>query len=255
MEERRRYPREGCLITAHVRSGKRIYEGTIVNICEDGCFVQTTAPLDDDATLQLRFRHPRTDATVKARAVVARRVKPGQGSMGLGLKLIDTLGMLEPGSRGVEESPSGTWSRQELLSRSGTWAAYDAGDRHDTGGRTGTLHQAIGDRRGVHTEDTGRTDAGRRRVRIQVAGGSPSMALLFNMSERGFSAGSERAPIVGKLLRLDLEWEGRTASCTAKTIWRSDVPGGLRTFGATVVQFSGHGSVVTWQDLLASLRA
>jgi len=257
MEERRQYPRMTCLISAHVRKGTKIYEGTVTNLCEDGCFVISSAPFDEDAPIQLRFRHPRTDTVVKSRAVVQRRVKPGEGRMGLGLTLVDTLSALEP-SAGATVSSSGTWSRPELATRSGTWATFDAGgstDRITSTGPSDTTHQKIVDRRGMSTEDTARTDAGRRRVKIELSGGAPVMGLLDNISEGGFSASAEPCPPLGKLFRMSFSYDGRNVELAAKVTWRADAQGGLRGFGAIILKFAGKQDHLAWNDLLEDLRA
>ncbi len=250
MEERRRFPREGCLISGHVRSGKRIYEGTITDLCEDGCFVATPAVFDEDAAIQLRFRHPRTEQVVKARAVVARRVGPGAGRLGRGLRRVATQAKRAPHPRAIP-STSGTWSRPELLSRSGTWQAYDAGHTDQIGALTG---EEIGDRRGVGTPDTDRTDGQKRRLSVHIAGSPPCMGLLVNASEAGFCAAAERCPPVGNLLSIQLTHRGRPIEVTAKAIWRSDAAGGLRSFGAKILKFSGARDREGWRALLQSLR-
>ena len=255
MDNRRRHPRQQSLISAHVRYGKRIYEGTIVDISEDGCFVATAAPIERDTAIQLRFRHPRTEEMVKSRAVVARRVRPGAGRLGLGLRLIDTLGRLEPAAGSPHASTSGTRPHPGFDSRVGTRAASGAGSARRPGGGQKRRQAKVGDRRGAANEDTDRVDAGRRRVRIQQAGGVPTMGVLLNMSERGFSAASERAPPVGKPFRLEIDLEdSRKITMAAKCTWRSDVPGGLRSFGGALLQFSTHEAAVAWADLLTALR-
>lgn len=254
MDERRRYPREGCLITAHVRMGKRIFEGTIIDICEDGCFVASTAPFDEDSPLQIRFRHPRTNQIVKARTVVARRVNPKDGRIGLGLKLIDTLEMLGQ-STGLTASSSGAWSRPELATQSGTWSTY-AQDRRaqaEKKGRGELWSPEAGDRRGLHTEDTDRTEAGRIRTRLQVAGTHPTMALLLDVSESGFCTTTTPCPPIGKLLKIEFTHQEAAISVTAKAIWRSN-DGGPRRFGATILKFGGHDDREGWHAMLATLR-
>jgi len=252
MEERRKYPREGCLISGHVRSGKRIYECTLVDICEDGCFAVTQAPFDPETLIQVRFRHPRSDELVKARAVVARRIRPGEGRVGVGLRLVDTLSSLEPAA-GAAPSTSGTWSRPELVTRSGTWRTFDLENKvTDLTGE----HETISDeeRRGAANDDTGRADAGRMRVQLQIGGGGRAMALLMNMSEGGFCAASEHPPPEGKLMRLELRYRNQPVTVTAKVVWRSDRAGGLRTFGARILQFGDTRSKESWAGLLRSLR-
>ncbi len=252
MQERRKYPREGCLISGHVRAGARIYECTLVDICEDGCFAVTPAPFDSESMIQVRFRHPRSNELVKARAVVARRIRPGEGRMGLGLRLVDTLGSLEPAS-GAQSSSSGTWSRPELATRSGTWSRYDLGQ--GVASLTGE-HEIASDieRRGKRTDDTSRTDAGRVRVQLQIGGGGRAMALLINMSEGGFCAASEHPPPEGKLMRLETRYRNQLIAVTSKVVWRSDTAAGLRTFGARILQFGDSGSKESWAHMLASLR-
>ncbi len=252
MDDRRRHPRRQSLISAHVRYGTRIYEGTIVDISKDGCFVATPAPVERENAIQLRFKHPQTKEMVKIRAVVARRVRPGSGRLGLGLKLIDTQGRLEHANRNLQASTSSTRSRPGFVSRAGTPGAYGGSHPRRPTGEVEPVHSEVGDRRDAATD---RVDAGRRRIRIQQAGGVATMGFLLNMSERGFSAASERAPPVGKLFRLELDHEdNRNTTMAAKCTWRAEAPGGLRSFGGTLLQFSSHEAAEAWADLLASLR-
>jgi len=96
--DRRRFAREPCLVTVHLRIGTQIFEGTLVNISEDGAFMAIRRTVQDGTEVQVRFRHPWTDQAVTARAMVMRNVaQPGLGGpdAGIGLALLDTLTDLE----------------------------------------------------------------------------------------------------------------------------------------------------------------
>jgi hypothetical protein len=258
--DRRRYSREACLISAHVRLGKRIYEGTILNVCEDGAFVVTGAPFDEDSAIQLRFRHPRTDGTVKARAVVCRRVRPGSGQPGLGLKLIDDLSSLEE-SGGAVSSKSGTWSRPEAVSHSGVWSRADLEREVTAPGATPT-----GDDISSSVQDGGRARAPRLpslrvRVRLQTAGAPPGTGVVLDAAEGGFSIATDRPPRVGKLVRIDMDSHlgvrSPSLEVTGKVTWRRDEPGldgSPRAFGIQILHFSGSQHRVRYEQYLAFLR-
>lgn len=256
--ERRRHPRESTLISCHVRAGKQIYEGTVMNLCEDGAFVATPAPLADETAIQLRFRHPRSHETVKARAVVAWRVRPGEGSLGIGVRLVDSLTALEPHS-GAVASASGTWARPDLTGVSGIWSTVPHPRDHHTPNIHSGEFAPVGDgdlseRRGLSTPDTGRAQAGRRRVSITQPGDHPVMALLQNVSEAGFSAACERPPPEGKLFRLEIPDEGEAITLTGRVVWRTNTSGGLRSFGAEIVQYGGSASRARYEALVNRLR-
>ena len=96
--DRRRFAREPCLVTVHLRIGTQIFEGTLVNISEDGAFMAIRRTVQDGTEVQVRFHHPWTDQAVTARAMVMRNVaQPGLGGpdAGIGLALLDTLTDLE----------------------------------------------------------------------------------------------------------------------------------------------------------------
>lgn len=244
--DRRRYTREACLISAHVRLGKRIYEGTITNVCEDGAFVATQAPFPEDTSIQLRFRHPRTDATVKARAVVARRIRPGQGQMGLGVRLIDDLSSLEE-EAGAVASNSGTWSRPEAVSHSGTWSRVELEKASATSsGAIPTVDDISTSFDGVERRKPRRVRSPRLRVRLKAAGELPSTGIVLDAAEGGCSIATDRPPKVGRLVRLELDNHGGVREpqieLTGKVIWRREdtaVDGSPRAFGVQILHFAG----------------
>lgn len=258
--DRRRYPREPCLISAHVRLGKRIHEGTILNICEDGALVLTGAPFEEDSSVQLRFRHPRTDATVKARAVVSRRVRPGGGRPALGLKLIDELCSLEEGA-GAVNSHSGTWSRPEAASQSGTWSRLDMEIAETASDSMPTVEDISTSFDGIERRKPDRHPSPRIRVRLQTAGDPPGTGVVLNAADGGFSVATDRPPRIGKLVRVEVDsFEGLRAppfEVTGKVIWRRSEPGldgEPRAFGVQILHFSGAEHRLRYHKFLEHLE-
>ncbi len=258
--DRRRYPREPCLISAHVRHGKRIYEGTILNVCEDGAFVVTGAPFEEDSAVQVRFRHPRTDRTVKARAVVCRRIRPGEGRPGLGLELIDDLSSLEE-EGGAISSKSGTWSRPEALSHSGVWNRAALERKATASGAIPTVEDISSSVDTQQRPRAPRLPSLRVRVRLQTAGAAPGTGVVLDAAEGGFSIATDRPPRVGKLVRIEVDSHLGVRSppleVTGKVTWRRDEPsldGSPRAFGIQILHFSGSEHRQRYDQYLAFLR-
>jgi len=258
--DQRRYARESCLISAHVRLGKRIYEGTILNVCEDGAFVVTGAPFEEDSSVQLRFRHPRTDETVKARAVVCRRIRPGEGRPGLGLKLIDDLSSLEE-SGGAVSSRSGTWSRPEAVSHSGVWSRADLERKVTASGAIPTVEDISSSFDTDERPRAPRLSSLWVRVRLQTAGDAPGTGVVLDAAEGGFSVATDRPPRVGKLVRIEVDSHLGVRSppmeVTGKVTWRRDEPGldgTPRAFGVQILHFSGSEHRVRYEQYLAFLE-
>ena len=259
--DRRRYAREACLISAHVRLGKRIYEGTILNLCENGAFVATGAPFEEDASIQLRFRHPRTDATVKARAVVARRIRPGAGQTGLGLRLVDDLSSLEEAA-GAVASHSGTWSRPEAASQSGTWSRVDMELAAATSsGGIPTVQDISTSFDGIERRNPPRVISPRLRVRLRAGGELPATGVMIDAAEGGCSVATDRPPKVGKLVRVELDnHEGVRAPAielTGKVIWRREatgLDGSPKAFGLQILHFAGSDHRIRYQGYMSWLK-
>ena len=259
--DRRRYMREPCLISAHVRLGKRIYEGTVVNVCEDGAFVATGAPFEEDSTVQLRFRHPRTDATVKARAVVARRIRPGHGPAGLGLRLVDDLTSLEA-EAGAVASASGTWSRPEAASQSGTWSRLDLDEQQSTSsGGIPTVEDISTSYEGEERRTPDRVRSPRLRVRLKAAGELPSTGMVTDAAEGGLSIATDRPPQVGRLVRLELDnHQGVRApqvELTGEVVWRraeTGFDGSPRAFGVQILHFAGSADRLRYEEFIEFLK-
>ncbi len=258
--DRRRYMREACLISAHVRHGKRIYEGTVLNVCEDGAFVVTGAPFDEDASVQLRFRHPRTDATVKARAVVCRRVRPGQGQTGLGLRLLDELTSLEAHA-GAVPSHSGTWSRPDAASQSGTWRRVDMEIASDTSGSFPSVEDISEPFAGPERRGPARHPAPQVRVRVQAAGELAITGAVQDAAEGGFSVATDRPPRVGKLVRVELDshegGRGAGVELTGRVIWireETGLDGSPRAFGVQILHFGGSQHRLRYGEFLVFIK-
>ena len=249
-EDQRRFPRESCLISAHLRLGKRLYEGTLLNVCEDGAFIATPAPLDEDTALELRFRHPRTDETVKARAVVARRIRPGQGRVGIGVKLIDDLSSLESAA-GAQASSTGTWSRPELVSDSGSWGQTQR-KKEVISGTVPAVGEPESDRRLAGARVAGQ----RLQARHQAPGELPGSCTVLDLGEGGSTLASDRLPKVGRLVRIDLDSHlgGRApgVSLTGRVTWRREE--GSPSFGLQILHFGGSEHRIRFAELLAWAR-
>ncbi len=119
--ERRSCARDACLISAHVRDGSRLYDGTLLDISEHGTYLAARAPLEPGTEVQLRFRHPRTESIASVPAVVMRRVRPGESGgcePGVGLAFLHSLTRLESvPDRGQARFPADPTRLQQLRTR------------------------------------------------------------------------------------------------------------------------------------------
>jgi hypothetical protein len=247
--DRREHAREACLIGARLRSGTRIYEGTIVNLSESGLFVATSAPLEPDVPVHVRLRHPWNGESVLGRGVVARRIRLGEaGTVGVGIRLIDTLGALARGA-GLEPGTSGVWKRPAQASQSGGWSIASEGampigpdgeDRRRTGSRA---------------------PSGVLRVRFAVPGSTRLDGVLLDASRSGLAIRCDKPPDGGRLVRIELllPIQGPTGrvKLTGRITWTRKVADmrGPTGFGAEVLHFGNAGDGERFVMLLDSLRA
>ena len=216
--DRRRFAREACLLTVHLRVGTHIYEGTLVNISENGAYMATQRTVAEGTEVQVRFRHPWTDRAVTGRAMVMRNVAPGSAGAsgpGIGLALLDTLSDLED----EETISSGSFpqippEQVELLRARAREAAPLPGSRPPLGGPRSapqappppddgqaTGHSASG---GGRPPRPARVLSPDLEVLFHASGRRNSMGTLTNISAGGLQVACAMPPDPGRLVRLEI---------------------------------------------------
>lgn len=238
--DRRRFTREPCLITVHLRIGTRIYEGTLVDISENGAFMATRRPLEAGAQVQVRFRHPRTEQTVTARALVVRSAGSGEAQgreAGLGLHLLDTLTDMEV----AVATSSGSFPRLppdqvEHLRR----AAGIATAARPEGVSTPKQQQERKPAEVTEARST-RHESPPLQVGFQASDRPNGKGTLGNVSSGGLQVICQDPPEVGRLVRLEIvEGLGRgSLRIAGRVVWSSPVATADRPqgFGVRILHF------------------
>ncbi len=247
-DDRRRFAREQCLSSGHVRAGSQIYEGTLVNISEEGAYVATRAPVAAGDAVQLRFRHPWNDETVTARAVVMRRVHPGETTgprVGVALAMLDSLSDLK-------ESPS-------LVSSSGSFPP-DAfpelkalRDRARAAARAQVAEQLSGPHRAVPGPQAA---PGRGLSAVFTGTGRPpTRGALRSLGATGFAISTDDPPNKDRLVRIEINDPDPTLQpmrIAGKVTWSSASEGGDggRGFGIRILHFLSSHDEERYRDLV-----
>jgi hypothetical protein len=248
--DRRRFAREPCLLTVHLRVGKQIYEGTLVNISENGGFLATRRPVEPGTQVQVRFRHPWTDRSVTARAMVMRQIRPGERGgpeAGLGLALLDSLSALEDdvgatttGSfpRLSDEEIAKLRSQAEVMS--GAHQTIEPPPRPSPRPNSGPAPSPASSPDGKPMRQA-RHASPPHKVFFHAAGRRDSIGTLTNISAGGMQVKCSDPPDVGRLVRLEIvEGDGRANLRVAgKITWSNTLPDADRPigFGVRILHF------------------
>ncbi len=274
--DRRRFAREPCLISAWLRLGAKIYEGTLVNISNNGGYLATRRPVQEGTKVQVRFRHPWTDETVTARAVVMRRIASGARGgpeAGLGLALLDTLSDLEE----EPDLTSGTFPKPEpvqterlqaqALAAAKAKAAAEAKARAEAQIRAAEALRAAstpGSR--IPTATTKRPQQMRAarfatpalKVLFFSSGRRDSMGTLSDISHSGLQVRCSDPPDKDRLVRLELvEGSGRpNLRIAGKVTWANPLPTDERPmgFGVRILHFLSAADEQRFGELLQELQ-
>ncbi len=258
--DRRKFVREGCLISAHLRVGTRIYEGTLVNISEQGAFFATRLPVETGSAVQIRFRHPWTDEAVTAAGVVMRRSQGGDGlgpQNGVALALLDSLSDLEDTDANVSLSdslvPGSMSTLRKLRSRA----------RTDEARRSGS-HPTIEVESGPHPIPSGLSPrppirTGARTCTFEGTGRSPTAGDLQSLSSGGFAVLTADPPDRGRLVRVEIDPPDSNTFPTriaGKVTWSSatDTDARAEGFGIHILHFLSSADERRYQDILLSER-
>ncbi len=264
--DRRRFMREPCLISAYLRVGSRIHEGTLVNISNNGGYFASKRPVEPGSRVQLRFRHPWTEETVTARGIVMRSIGAGsrEGPQpGLGIALLDSLSDLED-----EPDPtSGTFSvpvaqeveRLTAQARARTAARLKAASR--PGSKVGIpAVSGTGSHPKVkaHQMRQARYKTDRLTVNFYGAGRRDSVGLLSDISVGGLHVLTRDPPEMNRLVRLEILDEGRPSlKIAGKVTWSEpeDTPERKAGFGIRILHFLSADDEKRWDGFLEAMRA
>lgn len=267
--DRRRFAREPCLISAFVRQGAKIYEGTLVNICNNGGYLATRRTIEAGTKVQLRFRHPWTDETVTARAVVMRRVTRGSSEgpeAGLGMALLDSLSDLEE----EPDMTSGTFPRPEpeqaerlqaqaqasAKARAEQLRAAERLRRASQPGARAPAAAQSGPR--AHQMRPARLDTPPLKVFFYSSGRRDSFGTLIDISQQGLQIRCSDPPEKDRLVRLELvESAGRSnLRIAGKVTWSNTIPSDGKGigFGVRVLHFLSAADEQRWHQLMKELQ-
>ncbi len=251
-DDRRRFAREQCLISGHVRAGSQIYDGTLVNIGEEGAYVATRAPVAAGDAVQLRFRHPWSDETVTARAVVMRRVHPGETSgprVGVALALLDSLSDLEEEPALVSSSgsfPPDAFPELKALRERARNAARAQSIRRLSSPGSAVPRPRAAASPGLNAVFTG-------------TGRPPTRGGLRNLSATGFAISTDDPPSKDRLVRIEINDPDPTLQplrIAGKVTWSSAsgaVDGG-DGFGIRILHFLSSHDEERYRDLVHALK-
>ena len=223
--------------------GSQIYEGTLVNICEEGSFVATRAAVAAGDAVQLRFRHPWSDETVTARAVVMRRVHAGETTgprVGLALALLDSLTALEESPALATSSGSFPPDAFPELKALRERARAAASSVHHLGA-PGPASQATG----VPAVFTG-------------TGRPPTACDLSNLTATGFAINTDHPPDKDRLVRVEINTADPTQQplrIAGKVTWSS--AGGKAPsegFGIRILHFLSSHDEERYRHLVEGLK-
>lgn len=250
--DRRRFAREQCLISAHLRVGTKIHEGTLVNVGEDGAFCATHAAVEPGAAVQVRFRHPWNDEPVTAAAVVMRRSRPGDGlgpQAGVALALLDSLSDLEDTTANVSLSdslpPEAMRNLRDLRKRALS-ANVERSGGHPTviSGPSPTVS-------GPHPRPNAVT------CTFEATGHAASPGTLRDITPTGFMVATLLPPVAGRLVRVEIDpvAEGvHPARIAGEVLWTSADPDDPRGqgFGLQILHFLSSADERRYLDLLSA---
>ncbi|MGE5113046.1 MAG: PilZ domain-containing protein [Acidobacteriaceae bacterium] len=74
VKDQRRSERQWIALPVHIYMGKSLIEGTTLNLSEHGMYLFTAANIPFDAKIEVVFRPPSEKETVRASAMVRRKV-------------------------------------------------------------------------------------------------------------------------------------------------------------------------------------
>ena len=260
--DRRKFAREPCLLTVHLRVGTHIYEGTLVNISENGAYLALRRTVQEGTEVQVRFRHPWTDRAVTGRAIVMRNV-PSAGSggpeAGLGLALLDTLTDLEDSAAVYSGSfPQVSPHQLEALRTKAREAAALRESRW-TPNRPIPAQpsptQAPDDGKPVRPT---RHPAPELQVIFHASGRRNCMGTLANISAGGLHVACEAPPEEGRLIRLEIVEGGRQPNLriAGRVTWANDDPDDARPrgFGIRILHFLSAADERRFASFLIELK-
>lgn len=257
--DRRQFAREGCLISAHLRVGTRIYEGTLVNISENGAFCATHSSVEAGAAVQIRFRHPWNDEAVTAAGVVMRRSQTGDGlgpQSGVALALLDSLSDLEDSNANVSLSDSlvpGAMSAMRALrsravtdeaGRSGGHPTITSGEYDTASGRHPQLARAVG----------------AVTCTFEATGRATTTGEVKGLTSSGFTVLTTDPPDAGRLVRIEIDpavADTHPTRMAGKVLWSSATDANPRAvgFGVQILHFLSSADERRFGELLAAVEA
>jgi len=259
--DRREFAREACLISAFVRVGSQIHEGTLTDISNAGSYFATRRAVEPGTRVQLRFRHPWTEETVTARGIVMRAV--GGGRAGLGIALLDSLSDLEE-----EPDPtSGTFnivraSEAEKLSAQAQAQVLAAAARLQAAASTPGAHipgaptPPVGPR--TRNMRPARYGTGALSVTFYGAGRQAATGTLSDVSAGGLQIRTHVPPEMNRLVRLELHEQGvrDPLRIAGKVTWSSATDTDTRKagFGVRIVHFLSAADERRWDTFLEEQR-
>lgn len=260
--DRRRFAREPCLLTVHLRLGTHIYEATLVNISENGAFLAIRRSVQEGTEVQVRFRHPWTDKAVTARAMVMRNVSaPGLGGpdAGLGLALMDTLSDLD----GDVATSSGSFpqipkDQVELLRAKAQQTASLRSARFtpDRPLPVAKARPVAPDNGKPHRPE--RHHAPALQIVFHASGRRNSLGTLGDISAGGLQVLCDAPPEPGRLVRLEIV-EGPTQPnlrIAGRVTWSHEEPEGDRPrgFGVRILHFLSAADERRFASFLIELK-
>lgn len=257
--DRRKFAREACLISAFVRVGSRIHEGTLTNISNNGSYFSSRRGVEPGTRVQVRFRHPWTEETVTARGIVMRAVTGPQA--GLGIAMLDSLSDLEE-----EPDPtSGTFAiasgseadRLAAQARARTAARLKAAST--PGARVPSPPVATTPSEPKpHQMRPARFGTDSLLVNFYGAGRQDATGTLSDVSTGGLQIKTERPPKLNRLVRLEIqERAGRQPLRIAgKVTWSSTEAkdGRPAGFGVRILHFLSAADEQRWDTFLEEQR-
>jgi hypothetical protein len=259
--DRRRFAREACLLTVHLRVGTQIYEGTLVNISENGAYLAIRRSVAEGTEVQVRFRHPWTDAAVTGRAMVMRNVTPGTAGAsgpGIGLALLDTLSDLE----GADVISSGSFPQipkdqvEALRAKARDTAALREIRRPVSQPSPKPVAQVAPEPRSIDRPT--RHAAPGLDVLFHASGRRNAMGTLSNISAGGLQVACDAPPEPGRLVRLEIvEGSGHpNLRLAGRVTWANEDPEGeqARGFGVRILHFLSAADERRFASFLIELK-
>lgn len=229
------------MLSAHLRVGTKIYEGTLLNISENGAFCATRAPVDPGSAVQVRFRHPWTDEAVTAAGVVMRRSRGGDGlgpQAGVALGLLDSLSDLEDGEANVSLSDSLVPGSMNTLKTLRKRAIESEAER--SGSHAVVSSDRVATISGEHSRP--HSPPGSMTCIFEGTGYPPTAGDLRNVSSNGFAVLTSVPPAKGRLVRIEIApptSADRPTRIAGKVTWSSatDADAKAEGFGIHILHF------------------